>query len=337
MTLPKTESAAATPPPVVIVGAGPFGRALAQVAARRGARVTLWSRRGEAELPAGTHRAVTLAEAAAAAKLIYFCAPASQARALLSKLGDVTDGGHLLVHAARGVEAPAGTTLSEIVRHETPIRRVGVLAGPLVPRELEAAIPSAIVVASRFPEVIAAAQRSLGQPALRVYGSDDLVGVELSAALMTVIALACGLAAGLLEGQARQPLHGSTGGVSTRAVVVARGLAQAARILESLGAKARTLAGLGGVGEVLVTSQGVESPDHALGVAIGRGTPAAQALAALGRTAEGPQVARVVAAIAKARKVNASLFAAVADVMDGKKAPIEALAGLAGGSVSSEL
>src|SRR6185436_17978086 len=141
-------------------------------------------------------------------------------------------------------------------RQETPIRRIGVIAGPLVPRELEEAIPSAIVVASRFPEVAQAAQQTLAQDALRVYGSDDLLGVELSAALMTVVSLAAGLAAGL------------GGGVSTRALVVTRGIAQAGRILEAFGAKARTLAGLGGVGEVFVTAQGVESPDYDLGVAI---------------------------------------------------------------------
>ena len=318
----RTESAG---PSVTILGGGPFGRALGQVAERRGAVVTLWSSRKDCELPSGLRRARTLGEAAAASRLLFFCAPASHARALLNQLGDVVDGSHLLVHAARGLEAPGGTTLSEMVRVETPIRRIGVLAGALVPSELAAAIPSAVVVASRFPEVVAAAQAALAQPALRVYGSDDLAGVELSAALMTVVALSAGLATGL------------GGGVSTRAVMVARGIAQAARVLEAMGAKARTLAGLGGVGEVFVTAQGIESPDYDLGVALGRGVPPKEARAALGRTSEGPSVAACIAELAKARGVNASLFAAVRDVVEGKKSAMEAMAALSGGSVRSEV
>lgn len=334
----KSHAAAeSTAPPVMILGAGPFGVALGQVAARRGARVTVWTRRPDRALPDGLIRADTLAEAAAAARLIFFCAPAAHARPLLAQLGDVVDGGHLLVHAARGLEPPGGATVSELVRRETPIRRIGVMAGPLVPRELEAQVPSAIVVASRYPEVARAAQDALAQDALRVYASDDLAGVELAAALMTVVALAAGLAAGL------------GGGVSTRALVVARGIAQAGRILEALGAKARTLSGLGGVGEVFVTATGVESPDYDLGVAIARGTEAdalkiaiargteSEAVrAALGRSSEGPEVARFVRRLCEERGISAPLFQAIAAIVDGAQPDKEALRKLMGGAVGSE-
>ncbi len=316
-------------PSIAIIGGGPFGRALAQVATRRGARVTLWSRRADQALPDGVARAKDLGDAARAGKLIFFCAPAATARPLLRALGDVVDGAHLFVHAARGLEASSDGRLfavvSEIARAETPLRRIGVLAGPLVPAELAAAIPSAVVVASRFPEVVRAAQDALAQPALRVYASDDLAGVEHATALMTVVALSCGLAAGL------------GGGVSTRALVVARGIAQAARILEAVGAKARTLAGLGGVGEVFVTAQGVESPDYHLGEAIARGTPAAEAVARVGRSCEGPSVARSVAALCQARRIRAPLFAAVAEIVDGRRPPAEALRELLGGAVPTEI
>jgi glycerol-3-phosphate dehydrogenase (NAD(P)+) len=327
-------AAATEKTPIAIVGAGPFGRALGQVAARTGARVTVWTRRPDTPLPEGLHQAKTLADAARAARLIFFCAPAAHARPLLAALGDVVDGSHLLVHAARGFEpAQSGhgfQVLSEIVRAETPIRRVGVLAGPLVPAELAAAIPSAIVVASRFPEVSAAAQAALAQPGLRVFASDDLTGVEHATALMTVVALASGLAAGL------------GGGVSTRALVVARGIAQAGRILEALGGKARTLSGLGGVGEVFVTASGVESPDYDLGLALARGAEtgnlqdAASLRATLGRTAEAPSVARSVAALCAERNINASLFTAMAAITAGAKPDKQALRELLGGSAKTE-
>jgi glycerol-3-phosphate dehydrogenase (NAD(P)+) len=227
------------------------------------------------------------------------------------------------VHAARGL-GPAGETVSEMVREETPIRRIGVLAGPLVPRELEAAMPGAIVVASRYPEVPAAARAALGQEALRVYASDDLAGVELGAALMTVVALTAGVAAGL------------GGGISTRAVVVARGIAQASRVLEAMGARARTLAGLGGVGEVFVTASGVESPDYELGLSLARGVPFAEARAALGRSAEGPEVARRVAALCARKGVRAPIFDGVAALAEGRRSLGEGVKDLLGGPALAE-
>lgn len=301
---------------VSVIGAGGFGHALARVALRRGTQVTLWSRRAEADLPQGARRAGSLAEAAGAAPVLFFCVPAAQARAVLRQLGDSVDGGHLLVHAARGLEPhpqPTPVPVSTIVREETAIRRVGVIAGPLVPSELEAAIPSAIVVASRYPEVRQAAQAALSQEALRVYGSDDLTGVELSAALMTVVALGAGLVTGL------------GGGISTRALIVARGLAQSARVLEAVGAKVRTLSGLGGIGEVFVTGQGTESPDYQLGLALARGADPATAYAQVGRSCEAPSVARTVTALAADRRIRAPLFSAVHEIVDGRRPPGSAL------------
>lgn len=303
---------------VGVIGGGAFGHALAKVARRRGTEVVLWSRR-RVELPEGVRGAGTLAEVAQAAPLLFFCVPAAHAREVLRALGDHVDGGHLLVHGARGLEehtvggATSSRTVSQIVREETPMRRVGVMAGPLVPHELEDAIPSAIVVASRYPEVRAAAQAALSQEALRVYGSDDLTGVELSAALMTVVAMASGLVTGL------------GGGVSTRALIVARGIAQSARVLEAMAGRSRTLAGLGGIGEVFVTAQGVESPDYRLGLAIASGTDPHEALRTAGRSCEAPSVARCVAAIAREHAVRAPLFNAVVEIVDGKRPPAAAL------------
>lgn len=307
---------------VGILGAGAFGRALARVALRRGSEVILWSRRDDVQLPAGVVRARDLA-GVAEARLLFLCVPAAHMRPLLRAFGDVAHGGHLMVHAARGL-GPGGEPVSTMVREETPIRRVGVLAGPLVPGELEAAMPSAIVVASRYPEVPVAARAALAQDELRVYASDDLAGVELAAALMTVIALAAGVAAGL------------GGGISTRALVVTRGIAQAARILEALGARARTLAGLGGVGEVFVTAAGMESPDYDLGVKLAYGMSLEAGLAALGRSAEGPEVARQVAALCRDKGVSAPIFSGVAALVDGERNLRDGVKVLIGGPVLNE-
>ena len=304
------------PQAAAIIGGGAFGHALARVALRRGTKVTVWSRRADAAIPAGAGRAATLAEAAAAAPLLLLCVPAAHARAVLRQLGDAVDGGHLLVHAARGLEpggAPRPVTVSAIVRDETPIRRVGIIAGPLVPAELEASIPSAIVVASRYPEVRQAAQAALSQPDLRVYGSDDLTGVELSAALMTVVALGAGLVTGL------------GGGASTRALVVARGIAQSARVLEAMGAKVRTLSGLGGVGEAFVTAQGIESPDYDMGLALARGERPAAGATPAGRSSEALSVARAIAAFVAEQRMRAPLFNAIVEIFDGQRPPEEAL------------
>lgn len=318
MMAQRDAAAAQAAETAVIIGAGSFGRALARVALRRGTRVVMWSRRpGERDpMVDGAERVGSLAEAASASPLLFFCVPAAHARQILRQLGDHLGGAHLLVHAARGLDpssTPPGAPVSRIVREETPIRRVGVLAGPLVPAELEAAIPSAIVVASRYPEVCRATQDALSQEALRVYGSDDLAGVELAAALMTVVALTAGLVTGL------------GGGVSTRGLIVARGLAQSARVLESLGARVRTLAGLGGVGEAFVTAQGTASPDYELGLALARGVPYAQALADVGRSCEAPSVARCISALARERGIRAPIFTAVDEIVEGRRPPVEAL------------
>jgi glycerol-3-phosphate dehydrogenase (NAD(P)+) len=161
--------------------------------------------------------------------------------------------------------------------------------------------------------VAAAAQAVLADKDLRVYGSDDLAGVELSAALMTVVSLMAGLVTGL------------GGGVSTRALVVTRGIAQSARVLEALGAKVRTLAGLGGIGEVFVTAQGVESPDYELGVAVGKGTAPTAARSALQRSCEGPSVAGHIAELVEQRKIRAPIFRAITEIFDGNRPPEEAL------------
>ena len=314
---------AGEPITIAILGAGNFGRALARVAHRRGTKVLLWSRKPIAEtLPEGV-RAITSLEEAATARLLFLCAPAAHSRPLLRALGNETGGGHFLVHAARGLGAD-GEPVSDMVRHETPIRRIGVLAGPLVPDELAAAMPSAIVVASRFPEVPTAARAALAQDVLRVYGSDDLAGVELAAALMTCIALAAGVAAGL------------GGGISTRALVVTRGLAQAVRVLEAMGAKGRTLAGLGGIGEVFVTASGIESPDYDLGMKLAKGMTLDAAIAALGRSAEGPEVARQVAALCVKKGVNAPIFTGIAALASGQRSVKDGVKELLGGPALNE-
>ena len=133
-------------------------------------------------IPTGVTATTELAEVARAARLLVLVMPSTRVTAAVRALGDVVDGRHLVVHASGAL--PEGRRVSQLVREETCVLRIGVLAGPALARDLAAGRPSAVVVASPFAEVVNTARALVATPLLRVYGSQDLVGVELASALV---------------------------------------------------------------------------------------------------------------------------------------------------------
>ena len=291
--------------PTAVIGGGEFASALAALAAANGPVLRRTSPPGAAPA-AGEPELAELARA----RLVLFVLPSSQVRRAAQVLGDYLDGARLLVHATRGLEPETFRRFSEVLREETPCLRVGALAGPTLATEVARGQPTAAVVGSRYPEVIDAVRAALGGPTFRVYGSDDLAGVELAAALSSVVALAAGLAAGLgLE-------------YNTRAAVVVRGFAEMARLGVTLGADAATFTGLAGLGDLLASAQSDASADFRLGRAIGAGTPASEALAAMeasGAHAEGIRTVEAVQRMARGR-TRVSLTDAIAAVLAGGEA-----------------
>jgi glycerol-3-phosphate dehydrogenase (NAD(P)+) len=314
-----------------IAGAGAFGSALAAVVGRTGRRVVLWSRDAgvaaaieqdrrsprlpAAELPASVSATTDPRRLAAEARLIVLAVPSLDARARAKEIGQVVDGGHILVHA---VGSMAGDDrVSEVLAAATPALRIGALAGPALPDDLASGQFSSMVIASRFDEVIGEARRLLNAPpGLRVYTSHDVTGVELAAAVSGALAIAVGLSDALRLGP------------GPRAVLVTRGLAEASRLGQAAGAEARTFAGLAGLGNLLVRA----APSH-------REYAFGQALAGGARPeAEWPEGAR--AAVAAARLgarlgVRVPVLGGLAAVVTGAITPKEA-AKLAADTVAAE-
>jgi glycerol-3-phosphate dehydrogenase (NAD(P)+) len=243
---------------VGVVGAGRWGTILAHHVARGGRPALLYT--GDAGLAArlnaehvhpagfadlgkiaeGVRATADLGEITRACHLVLLAVSASEVRAAIRALGDTLDGSHLVVHAVRGLEPGTLSPPSRIVREETCARKVGALLGPARGDELLAGKPSAAVVASRFPEVIAATQEALADSALRIYSNSDLAGVEAAGAAAGILAVAVGICLELQFGPA------------TLALLVTRGLAEMARLCAAVGGKPETAFGLAGLGDVLV-------------------------------------------------------------------------------------
>ncbi len=319
---------------VGIVGAGTFGTALGSVLARAGRRVILWSRDAavvdsiqtrrtsprlpKAPLPAPLEATSDPRRLAAEARFLVLAVSSTNVRERARELGDVLDGSHIVVHAIGALATPTNERVSEVLHEGLPTLKIGVLAGPALPADLADGTYSSMVVASVFDEVVAEGRRLLNAPpALRVYGSKDLVGVELASALSGGYIVALGLCDGL----------GMSAGA--RAVLVTRAVAEASRLGIAAGAQGRTFAGLAGLGNLLVRATD-RSADYQLGRRLAEGIVSAD-----GQRTEGARAALAGVELAKTLKIRMPVLAGVAAVLSGRAEPREA-ATIVGDTVAEE-
>jgi glycerol-3-phosphate dehydrogenase (NAD(P)+) len=317
---------------VGIVGAGAFGTALSSVLARAGRRVILWTRDvavaksiaekrisprlPDATLPPSLEVTTDPNRLASEARFLVMAVSSTDVRDRAKEFGAYLDGSHIVVHAIGALAAPTNDRVSEVMALGLPTLKIGVLAGPALPQDLAVGEFSSMVVASAFDEVVREGRRLLNAPpALRVYGSKDLAGVELASALSGAYTVALGLCDGL----------GMSPG--TRAVLVTRIVAEAARLSQAAGAEAKTFSGLAGLGNLLVRSN-EKSADYNLGrgFAAGGVTPNAP-------STEGARAALAGADLAKQLRVRVPVLTGVAAVLSGKADPREA-ASLVGDNVA---
>jgi glycerol-3-phosphate dehydrogenase (NAD(P)+) len=304
--------------------------------ARGGARVRLWARSPEVveairrrrrnpwylpdiDLPEGVE--VTADATAATASLIIVAVPSEFFAATLARLGPVTAP---VVSATKGFEPGRHRRMSEVVAELWPGAPVAVLSGPTFAREVALAQPTAAVIASRDDALAADLQRRLGSREFRLYTNRDVVGVEVGGALKNVIALATGLADGLGLGE------------NARAALVTRGLAEITRLAVALGGEPATLAGLAGLGDLVLTATGTLSRNRALGIALARGESRADARPAHRMVAEGVPTVTAALALAARHGVTLPIAAEVGAVLAGDKAPAEALDSLLGRAATRE-
>ena len=337
---------------ILVIGAGAWGTALAVSSASRH-QVTLWARDAALvkSLQGGrtNHRYLPgvvlpdslalqggdlpLTQAVAGQDLIILATPVSAARTMLQSLQ------HASVPVAwlsKGFEAPLGTSSANTsapfglmvheIRAQAAINlRAGVLSGPSFALEVARGQPTALVAASEHAEVRDALVAAFHSATLRVYASDDVVGVEVGGAVKNVLAIATGLCDGLQLG------------LNARAALITRGLAEMMRLGVALGARAETFTGLSGLGDLVLTATGDLSRNRKVGLLMAEGKTLAQAVDSLGHVAEGVYCARTVVQRAAGLGVEMPIAQSVVALLDGKLRPAEAVAALMGRGPTAEL
>jgi glycerol-3-phosphate dehydrogenase (NAD(P)+) len=289
---------------VGVVGGGPWGIALASAAARAGSDVTLFTRRDQTAATGSlvlTDDLATLAKA----KLLVLAVPSLAARSVARALGDHLDGAHLVVHGVRGLSGEHLETISDILREETPARRLGALGGPVQASELQVGRPSAIMIGSRFPEVVAAVTHAFQSPSLRVYSTPDVRGLEWASALVGCLSIGVGFA------------EQAGAGPGLLAALISRGVDEAARIAAAIGAEERTMYGLGGYGDLLASIALEDRPEVVLGKALARGRKLDEAVAEAKLRVEAIALVPRIVAFAKERKVRVGVFEALEQILGG--------------------
>lgn len=309
-----------------VIGTTSWGTTLAVLLARGGADVALIARSAEeaAALEAARqnqrHRPGLLfperlrptadPEDVARAELVVLAVPSATLRANLVRFAPAIGPRASVLSAAKGIETETGLRMSEVIASFGIGReRILALSGPNFAGEIAAGLPAATVVACADPGRAAAVQAALGSAVFRVYTSDDVTGVELGGALKNVYAIVCGLSDGLGYGE------------NAKAALITRGLAEMARLGKAAGAQERTLFGLAGIGDLVLSCESDLSRNRRLGLALAKGLSLEEALAAIDGVVEGTVTARVLPALAQRLGVEMPIAAELAAVIHGGKPP----------------
>jgi glycerol-3-phosphate dehydrogenase (NAD(P)+) len=301
-----------------VIGGGAWGTALAQVAAQGGETV-LWSREPEV---------ASSISATGENRLFLPGVPLSNAIRPTSELGDlsecetwlvVTPAQHMrkvleaaprcaraLLLCSKGIEEASGLLLHQVARESCPDAAVMVLSGPTFAHEVAAGLPTALTLAAEWESEAETVRARLARPTFRIYLSDDVAGAEVGGAVKNVLAIACGVVDGRGLGQ------------NARAALIARGFAEMTRFGLARGARADTLAGLSGLGDLVLTCSSTSSRNFSLGKGLGQGRPAAELMADRRTVAEGAFTAPVLRRLAEAEGIEMPIVAAVDDLLAGR-------------------
>src|SRR4051794_5196046 len=312
-----------------IIGGGAWGTALAQVAAAGGRETLLWALEPEV---------VEAVNARHENPLFLAGIPLDPAIRATSDLGElngcdawlvVTPTQHMravleqahgcdkpLILCAKGIEEGSGELLHPVARECCPKAQVGVLSGPTFAHEVAQGLPTAVTLATDDAELAARLRDRLARPTFRIYVSDDVAGAEIGGAVKNVLAIACGVVEGKGLGQ------------NARAALIGRGFAEMTRFGLAFGARRETLAGLSGLGDLVLTCSSTSSRNYSLGKAIGEGRQAAELMANRKTVAEGAFTAPVLANLARTRGVDMPIVDAVDALIAGRVKVDEALGAL---------
>jgi glycerol-3-phosphate dehydrogenase (NAD(P)+) len=309
---------------VTILGAGSWGTALAVHLGRLGHDVRLWardqalvadmsSRRANAVYLPDVHVPDTvtvthaLADALRDAELVVSAIPSHGCRSVIRTAAPFLAPRTVIVSATKGIEAGTMLRMSEVIAQEVGgAHRIVVLSGPSFAIEVARQLPTAILAASAHADAIELVQAEFRGPALRLYGSDDVVGVEIGGAMKNIIAIAAGVVEGLGLGQ------------NALAALITRGLAELTRLACAVGGRRDTLAGLSGLGDLVLTCTGTLSRNRHVGVELARGRTLPEILAGMKMVAEGVITTGAALELGARHGVELPIATQMAEVLSGR-------------------
>ena len=309
---------------VTVLGAGSWGTALAVHLARVGHHVHLWgrdralvddmmARRANAvylpdvALPASVGVTHLLDQAVHEAEMIVAAVPSHGFRAAIRAAAPHLAHGAVLVSATKGLEVDTQLRMSEVIAHEVGSRHpIVVLSGPSFASEVAHELPTAVLAASADAGATELVQAEFRGPTFRLYGSDDVVGVEIGGALKNIIAIAAGVVEGLGLGQ------------NALAALITRGLAEVSRLACAAGGRRETLAGLSGLGDLVLTCTGTLSRNRHVGIELARGRSLTEVLAGMKMVAEGVRTTGAALALGERCGVELPITAQMAEVLAGR-------------------
>ncbi len=322
---------------VAVIGAGAWGTAISIVLGRRGTHdISLWAyepevcesiaRKGVNQLflpdqpiPLSVVPTNSVEEALRGAAIVVSVMPSHHCRRLFQQMLPYLRPEMMFVSATKGVENETLLRMTQVIREVLSGNGnlkpcLGALSGPSFAREVARGDPTAITIASQDPELAAAVQREFSDPCFRVYTNDDVIGVELGGALKNVVAIAAGVCDGLGLGH------------NTIAALVTRGLAEITRLAAACGARAETMAGLAGIGDLVLTCTGGLSRNRSVGVELGRGRRLDDIIAGMhGMVAEGVLTTNAAVGLARKYRVEMPITEQIYAILHEAKPPRDAI------------
>ena len=327
---------------VAVIGAGSWGTALALVAARNGHEVTLWAREPEIaraiesasrnpfylsdfELPRNVHATTSIENALDGCDFALVVVPSHAMRDVVRGMQPHFDPSLVLVSATKGVENESLMRMDQVISEVLEFNpRFVALSGPSFAREVATGDPTAIVAASRDLEWSGMIQRELSSNVFRVYTNTDVIGVELGGAVKNVVAIGAGVVRGL--------------GLGTNAVaaIITRGLAEMTRLAVAQGARVETMAGLAGLGDLVLTCTGELSRNRRVGLELGKGRKLAEILAEMREVAEGVKTTRSIYELGRRLKIEMPITSSIYALLYEDKPAAEAANDLMGRPLKRE-
>lgn len=329
---------------IAVIGAGAWGTAIAVVLGRKGSHnVRLWAHEAEVResinrfhvnelflpgqpIPESVRATNQLGEALPGAEIIVSVMPSHHTRHLFSAMAPHLNQEMLFVSATKGIENHSLCRMTEVIAETVPFPvRIGALSGPTFAKEVAQGHPTAIAIASQDRELAQTVQREFSDPGFRVYTNDDVVGVELGGALKNIVAIAAGVCDGLGLG------HNSV------AALITRGLAEITRLVVACAGRQETMAGLAGLGDLVLTCTGGLSRNRSVGVALGKGQKLDATIAGMhGMVAEGVLTTNAAIGLAHKMGVEMPITEQMHAILQQGKSPKEAIRDLMARPSTSE-